>query len=37
MPYTGVIFGKNHRLFGTVAGNNLATPKQYGTVFKVVP
>jgi uncharacterized repeat protein (TIGR03803 family) len=37
MPYSGVIFGKNHRLFGTVAGNNLATPKQYGTVFKVVP
>jgi len=37
LPYSGLTFGKNRRLYGATSGNNAAKPRQYGTVFKIVP
>ena len=37
LPYSGLTFGKNRRLSGATSGNNAAKPRQYGTVFKIVP
>jgi uncharacterized repeat protein (TIGR03803 family) len=37
LPYSGLSFGKNRRLYGATSGNNAAKPRQYGTVFKIVP
>jgi hypothetical protein len=34
---TILTFGKNGRLYGATSGNNAAKPRQYGTVFKIVP
>jgi uncharacterized repeat protein (TIGR03803 family) len=37
LPYSGLTFGKNGRLYGATSGNNAVKPRQYGTVFKIVP
>jgi hypothetical protein len=37
LPYTGLTFGKNGRLYGATSGNNGAKPRQFGTIFKIVP
>jgi uncharacterized repeat protein (TIGR03803 family) len=37
LPYAGVTFGKNGRLYGATSGNNGAKPRQFGTVYKIVP